>query len=49
MFEITSITPSIYVIPDFVLFSVNCASACVQIKTTYMVLALVRVRMMLKQ
>ena len=42
MFEVTSIIPCIAAIPDSVLFSVNCASAYVQIKTTCMVLALAR-------
>ena len=41
-FEATSIIPSINVIPDFVLSSVICANACVQIKTTCMVLTLGR-------
>ena len=42
MFEAATIMPSINAIPDFVLSSVICANACVQIKTTCMVLTLGR-------
>ena len=42
MFEAAMIMPSINAILDFVLSSVNCANACVQIKTTCMALTRVQ-------